>query len=77
MKSKVKYMQLGPCACNIQDSPSVSASLSSYPLCPAASSLSTGQRSMMDLYKTSDPPSHHPCRWTTIHYILVGMSLRS
>lgn len=45
-----------------QDLPSVSASPSSYPLCPEASFPSTGQRSMMDWCRTLDNPYHHPCR---------------
>lgn len=52
------------CAFDFPGLPSVSASPSSCPLCPAASFLSIGRRSRMDWCKTSDLPSRHLYRQT-------------
>lgn len=66
----------GRSACACSHIPSVSVAPSSCPLCPAASSPSTGQRNRMDWYRTLVPPSHRPCRCTNETkkhcYVVVG-----
>lgn len=57
--------------------PSVSSSLSFCPPCPAASSLSTGQRSRRGLCRTSAPPYHHPCRSSRKPELTLDTDLRS
>lgn len=62
--SIVKCPLRGPHACHFSHIPFVSASPSACLLCLAAFSLSTGQKSMKDWCRTSDPPSHRPCGQT-------------